>query len=226
MIESKIDLLQNSILHSQKSYDIVTYRLLQNHNLKNMILNNAKEINDISFINLLDRLVNLFRNEFYEINSTEYNMSCIIDSNLNRVEKYLLSNIDIYDNNNIKYIKEQSYKLFISNFINNLRYVGTFKIILDERNIQFKNIDEYSLDECIDIVRLLSDLIFCTKCRNIVSYLFQDIEKDIEYHLKENNEKKYSDNYYKIKVIDHYKTQYEIIIDSYNSKKEYLKYFD
>jgi len=191
-----------------------------------MILKNEKEINNISFIDLLDRLVNLFRNEFYEINSTEYSISCIIDSNINRVEKYLLSNVDVYDNNNIKYIKEQSYKLFISNFINNLRYVETFKNILNERNIKVKVIDEYSLDECTEIVRLLSNLVFCLKCRNIVSYLFQDIEKDIEYHLKENSEKKYNDDYYKIKVIDHYKTQYEIIMDSYNNKKKYLKYFE
>lgn len=225
-IESKINLLQNNILHSEKCYDIVTYRLLQNHNLQNTILKNEKEINDKSFIDLLDRLVNLFRNQFYEINSTEYNINCIIDSNINRIENYLLSNIDVYDNNNIKYIKEQSYKLFISNFIHNLRYIDLFENILNERNIKIKDIDNYSLDECTKIVQLLSDFVFCMKGRDIIVYLFQDIEKDIEYHLKNNEDKKYSDDYHKNIVINHYKIQYERMIDSYNNKKEYLKYFE
>lgn len=225
-IESKINLLQNNILHSEKCYDIVTYRLLQNHNLQNTILKNEKEINDKSFIDLLDRLVNLFRNQFYEINSTEYNINCIIDSNINRIENYLLSNINVYDNNNIKYIKEQSYKLFISNFIHNLRYIDLFENILDERNIKIKSIDNYSLDECTKIVQLLSDLVFCMRGRDIIVYLFQDIEKDIEYHLKNNEDKNYSDDYHKNIVINHYKIQYERMIDSYNNKKEYLKYFE
>jgi len=226
IIESKINLLQDDILHSQKNYDIVTYRLLQNPDLKNTILKNEKTISNKNFIDLLDRFVNIFRNQFFNINSIEYNISCIIDSNINRMEKYLLSNMNIYDNKNIKYIKEQSYKLFISNFLNNLKYIDVCSNALSERNIKIKSIDDYSLDECTMVVEFLSDLVFCMKGRNVVVYLFQNIEKDIEHYVKNNKDKKYSDKYYKDKVIEHYKTQYETIIESYNSKKEYLKYFD
>ena len=142
------------------------------------------------------------------------------------MEKYLLSNMDIYDNKNIKYIKEQSYKLFISNFLNNLKYIDVCSNALSERNIKNKSIDDYSLDECTMVVEFLSDLVFCMKGRNVVVYLFQNIEKDIEHYVKNNKDKKYSDKYYKDKVIEHYKMQYETIIESYNNKKEYLKYFD
>lgn len=81
----------------------------------------------------------------------------------------------------------------------------------------------YSHEESLKIIQLMSDLVFCQR-KISVSYLFTNIGKHIEL-LKNNSKNEKNFNNRKEKYLNSVNRDYEIIIKDYEYKKPYLIYF-
>lgn len=232
ILETKRDLLRVLVLENGYYLDSTTYRLLKIKGLQNVIskineksliynVNTEGELNASNFINLLNRFVEIFKDVFINMLSTDYIIEIIIDSNKKLVEDYFFN----FDNSDKK-IVEKIYKLIINNFISNSKYINCIKELLNERKIKLKEVDNYSLEESKDILKLLSDLAICKRNRSDNIVLFENIEQKLN-NLKEGRaNKKYNYDYYKNICINNYENKYSNIYNAFNKKKKYLKYFN
>lgn len=239
-MENKKVILKNIILNSEHCYDMTIYRLLNKDCLDDIInkIDNIPVVSNVDitkvitadeqFIQLLDRLLFCFKDVFFISGSTQYIIETIICTNKSRIKRYLLSKHYLGDNNYIDFFNDSICRIFISNFIQNSKYISLISSLLKKEKIKAKDTDEYTLDEVFKIVTLLSDLVFCSHGRYCVVYLFYNIDYEINNHTEavNNNRKcKRIKRHYKETLIEHYKDQYELIIKDYIQRKKYLKYF-
>ena len=228
---SKKKELKSIILNDPYDYDTLNYRLL-NSNCLDSIIPKIESIGNIyndngkikmsankQFVHNLNRFVYFFKKYFPQMNNlTESMIIYLINTNLEQMEKYLLSQYAPNDNTHRKTV----YKIYINNFIKNNKYIPTIKNLLKKENIKIKPIDDYSLDEILKIRTLISDLIMCSDDNFSAIVLFFDIEYEINKFLKIKNNKVTNID---MPVLEHFKMNYMSIISDYTSKKEYLKYF-
>ena len=239
-IETKRELLKYKILHERVFHDIVSYRILRysyfdnvinlitDISLTNNIKANNNEFTDRQFLNLLDLFVETVRKQFFNISIMENIIYCVIQSNIDLAEDYFTSTYSINDKENINILYDKIYKLIISNFIKNEKYIPNIYLFLTENKIDIKPVKEYSYEEISKIITLLSDLVFCQRERGNYMYLFHDIENNLKQYLMnyENKRNKRIDkNKFKDKRISDYVKHYDVIFKSYESKRKYIGYF-
>lgn len=238
-IDTKKELLKYILLKESEPYEFLSYKLIGSKFLQDTISNISdlsithnidiqdENINAKQFLNLLNRFVHEFDILFYNIHTTETNITNVFEANIDKINEFFSLKCNIWKDETI--VKEKAYKIIISNFINNSKYIPSLKKLLNEIGIEIKNIDDYTFDECYKIVNLLSNISFCTRRRNWNECLFENIDFRTNKHVKMQMEKpkhKHDEKYYRDCYISRYIKIYNEIIDTYNNKKKYLKYFN
>lgn len=125
-------------------------------------------------------------------------------------------------------LQELVYKLIISNFINNAKYVPSIQEELAGLDVQIKEVQEYNLDESRKIVQFMSDVAFCQRGRGNVLELFDNIEARLDYFAKADDSvrnKRRNIEAYKVRYVESRIADYNKLFKTYNSKKKYLRYF-
>lgn len=210
-LETKKALLKAIILENDFYLDTAVYRLVSFKCLDSIIsrindksllfgINIDNELNANDFISLLNKLIDVFRETFINLQSVEYIFEIIITSNMDLIEDYFFS---YKDKDNSELINEKICKIIISNFISNCKYISWIEELLKEKNLKLQNVNKYNLEDSLTILELLSDLIFCKRgrCDNII--LFESIDKKLKSLKSRRANKKYD----------------------YSNKKKYLKFF-
>ena len=169
------------------------------------------------FIELLNNYVEIFRGIFVNMRNYTFELKSSISYCDNLIEKYFSNKTN--DNNQDDYV----YKIIFYNFLDNAKYVPHITTLLRENDISIKNVMNYNHEECLKIIQLMSDLVFCRG--NVpITYLFTNITEHLEM-LKENSKNKENLIQDEEKYLNSVNRDYEIIIQDYESKKQYLKYF-
>lgn len=226
--------------------DITTYRVIDSYVFNETIENiedasfyydiniEKDKIKASTYIDLLDYFIKMIRHYFFNMKIDEFLIQDIVESNMDKIKIYLLSNTEIFDttipDKKRKELNALIYRILISNFIRNTKYINDIKELLESHNIQIKDIDDYSDEECRTIIELMSDLVFCQRGYNKIDYLFVNIEKKLTERLEARHERtrlksKTTDDYFIKKAIEHYNQEYHQSIRTYNVRKKYLKYF-
>ena len=125
-------------------------------------------------------------------------------------------------------LEELVYKLIISNFIRNAKYVPSIEEELTALDIPIKDVKEYNLDESRKILQFMSDVAFCQRGRGNVLELFDDIGARLDYFAKADDtvrNRKRNIEAYKTRYVESRIADYNKMFKTYNSKKKYLKYF-
>lgn len=238
-INTKIELLKYKLLHQNFDYEIEVYNLLENVKINDVV----SKIDDLSFsfqvepekdkitaqhfLICMNELVKYMKFYFYNMLTFQVCLKEIVNGSQNELNDLLNVKETKYFNNNI--IRKNVYKLIISNFIKNAKYVPSIRNILEDNNIALKELDNYTFQETETILMLLSNIVLSQRGRGLVSILFINIDDHLKEYLKRKakvNSKKYSINDYKNKYLDSYINNYNKIFKIYNSKKKYLKYFN
>lgn len=243
-LETKKELLRYRIFMSSFHCDISTYHLIKYKFLDSFIEEIEEdtfyvksdikdgEINAERFILLLEYIVTSIRERF----SSTF-ISVFIIEEIMKSDKDLLSEYFHYkghftgmgSNSELNRIIR---RLIITNFIANSKYIDFIEPLLNDINIPLKQINEYTEKEVSSILGLIDDILFCQKAGKHCNCLFENINQCLELNLsilKERRKKIYNDeklreNHINKFIQDYYKS-YEILINNYNRKKEYLKYF-
>lgn len=125
-------------------------------------------------------------------------------------------------------LEELVYKLTISNFIRNAKYVPSIEEELTALDIPIKEVKEYNLDESRKIIQFMSDVAFCQRGRGNVLELFDDIGARLDYFAKADDpirNRKRNIEAYKTRYVESRIADYNKMFKTYNLKKKYLKYF-
>ena len=169
--ETKLNLLKSIILNND--YNIELYRLINNHNLKNVIsnineqslmFNNIELQNELTakfFLTFLNDFVNVMKTNFYHLKDFEYIINNLVTTNIDLIEKYFN---DFDSKNEEEYIN----KIIVTNFISNSNYSKLIKDLLKQNNL--KN-NDYK-----NIVILLSNIIYYQKDNFDTFILFEKID--------------------------------------------------
>ncbi len=125
-----------------------------------------------------------------------------------------------------KYFEDKIRVIFISVFINNLKYnYELYENIFKDRRINLKRFDINNPNQAKKVLSLLSDLAYCNLTNDIL-WLFDSIEMHIirdENSLYRRKNKSKEDM--KNRIITTNNNYIIKIIDNYNKRKDYLKYF-
>lgn len=233
--EIKRELLRYKILHSRDEYDPITYLLLRYTTLNEFIskineislhynieLDNDDGINASRFIELLDKFNREFRFLFFNTSAKEYTIRQLFRTNPELIEEHFELKYDNEQN-----IKESIYRIIISNFIKNAKYIPAIELFLKENKVELKKPKEYNYSECYKIAHLMSDLIFCLRGRGNSYSLFIDIGDTLDTNLtnRKKRRKDFDSDKFSIKFIKKHNKVYDSIFTSYEKKKKYLKYF-
>ena len=179
------------------------------------------------FIDLLNRFIYWFQENFFYLRlETSAIIETLIKTNYSMFEKYLLSKHYLGDNNYIDFFKDSIYRIMISNFVKNIKYITEIMKLFKIKKIDIKNINDYTLEEVVKIKSLLSDIVFCSTSSFRCFNLFQDIEYFLNKKLKEIKLSKKDKERFIYNVINYYQVQYECAFEEYNKKEKYLKYFN
>lgn len=117
-------------------------------------------------------------------------------------------------------------KLIINNFISNAKYIDSINDLLAEIDVSLKQVGDYTLEESMKILILLSDVTFCQRGRGPVMRLFESMDaRLVKYSDMDVSRRKKSVDDFKKKYIGSCIEDYDKMFKSYNSKKKYLKYF-
>ena len=138
--------------------------------------------------------------------------------------EYLQSKHYLGDNDYIKFFTDSISLIFVKSFYNNLKYnYDLYADILNERNINYEKLDLKKSSHLKKLLDLISDLAFCDK--NFDSYyLFSNLDKDIQLFANNKYRKKANKDYKEhTKWIN--RVHNEKIVENYNKKKNYIKYF-
>lgn len=232
-LETKKALLKAMILENDFYLDTAVYRLVSFECLDSIIsrindksllfgINIDNELNANDFISLLSKLIDVFRETFINLQSVEYIFEIIITSIMDLIEDYFFS---YKDKDNSKLINEKICKIIISNFISNCKYISCIEELLKEKNLKLQSVNKYNLKDSLTILELLSDLVFCKKgrCDNII--LFESIDKKLNSLKSRRSNKKYNYEHYKNDFLSKNEIKYNRILNAYNNKKKYLKFF-
>ena len=187
-----------------------------------------------TYIDLFDYFIKMIRHHFFNMRIDEFIIQDIVIPNMDKMQKYLSSNKEIFDatipNKKRKDLNTLIYRILISNFISNIKYIPEITSLFDSNNIPIKEINGFSDEECRSIIELMSDLVFCQKRQRNNDYLFVNIEEKINERLETKHERprlnsKIKDDYYIKKKIEEFYKDYNKSIKNYNIRKKYLKYF-
>jgi hypothetical protein len=225
----------NRLVLNSDCYDMTIYKII-NSGVLDEIIDNIDDkcvLSDINsneiissyeqFLDLLNKFIVFFKKKFNNLSFyIDELIKELIKNNYYEFSNYLLSKHYLGDNKYIMFFEDNMNRLSILNFVKNIEYSSEIKKLLKLNNIKIKNIKDYSFDEVLEISDLLSDLIFCYSNEFHTVLLFTDMSKVIN-DLKSDNS---NNNLDKIDaVINDFDFKCKIIIDSYNNKRKYLKYF-
>ena len=229
-IESKKELLKYIVLNESFINDkAIIYSLL----LRNYFDESINKISDESFIikieddneitakhfiYSLNKFIDTIKKYFFNVYNLNILIDKIIEPNILKVNNYLCSkNLSENEQNEI------IYKILISNFIENIKYIPSIKIFLTEQKISIKNVDDYNLNKSYKILILLSDLVFCQRGLKYYDCIFESINLRFKSYESLNQNKRQEK--YKEKFLPSITQNYDYLFESYQNKKKYLKYF-
>lgn len=243
-IDEKTELLRYKLLNNIRDYDMEIYSLITWSKMKDEVSRinelsfsfqvklEENEITPRQFLIYMSEFVKCMKLYFFNIPSLHIVLTTIVRDSKKELNNLLNYRCDepyycfgIKNDNNIK---ERIYKLIISNFINNAKYIPSIEIILKENNIRLKDVQSYSLKESEKILSLLSDIVFCQRGRSLIIELFENIDIHLKEYLDKkakSKSKKFTIEDYKEKYINSYIKNYEQIFKAYNIRKKYLRYF-
>ncbi len=240
-LKKRKGILRNIALNSNLNFDVTVYYLIKYNNLDKIIMkiddkpviintNPDKTLNSYEqFIYLIHHFVSFFNKYFpTTLYISHYIIDILIATNKKDIEKYLLSKHYIGNGKYKDFFQNSIYRIIVSNFIANAQKLECLQKLLLNENIALKNIKEYSLEEILKIIKLMSEIVFCTNNEFDRLTLFSSIDYDIKDKIRCNKLKKYnkySENDLINKTIAFYKEHNETLIKSYLNKKQYLKYF-
>lgn len=241
--ETKVELLKYMILnHSYDEYEMVIYNLIAHNRLRAGVAMIDErsfsfnidpvdgQITAQQFLVNMNSFVRYMKAYFYNIASFNTCIDYIVDNkdllnDLLKVKGVKLSSF--YDRQDDTTAKELISKLIISNFISNANYIESIGDVLNDLQVTLKRIEDYTYEESVQILSLLSDIAFCQRGRGSVMCLFENMKNHLkEYDNMDLSRRKKSVDDFKKKYIDSRVADYEKLIKSYYSKKKYLKYFN
>lgn len=229
-IESKKELLKYIVLNESFINDkAIIYSLLLRNYFDESIskisdesfiikIENSNEISAKQFIYSLNKFIVTIKKYFFNVYNLNILIDKIIEPNIIKINNYLCSkNLSENEQNEI------IYKILISNFIENIKYIPSIKNFLTEQKIPIKNVDDYNLNESYKILILLSDLVFCQRGLKYYDCIFESINLILKSYETLNQNKRQEK--YKEKFLPSITQNYDYLFESYQNKKKYLKYF-
>ncbi len=242
--ETKIELLKYMILdHSYDEYEMVIYSLLSHKRLRDgvaMIDERSfsfnvdpadEQITAQQFLVNMSAFVRYMKSYFYNISSFNSCIDYIVDNNKDLVNNLLsvkgVKLYSFYDGHEDSAIKGLISKLIISNFISNAKYIESIRDVLNDLQIHLKRIEDYTSEESMQILQLMSDIAFCQRGCGPIMSLFENMENHLKsYSDMDLSRRRKSVDDFKKKYIDSRVADYNKLIKSYYSKRKYLKYFN
>lgn len=228
--------------HSYDEYEMVIYNLISHNRLRDEVAMIDErsfsfnidpvdgQITANQFLVNMSAFVRYMKSYFYNISSFNSCIDYIVDNNKNLVNNLLsikgVKLYSFYDGHEDSTIKELISKLIISNFISNAQYIESIRDVLNDLQLPLKQIEDYTFEESMQILQLMSDIAFCQRGRGPVMSLFENMENHLNsYSNMDLSRRKKSVDDFKKKYIDSRVADYEKLINSYYSKRKYLKYF-
>ena len=235
-MNKKIEKFANDVLKEDLNYSAFishNVRLSGNFNRVLKDLDESVVVSNVDPNNILtaeQQVMHLFNRLLYWFDKyfpTLYRYRSIIIGKLlsyDETVEYLQSKHYLGDNNYIKFFTDSINLIFVKGFYNNLKYhYDIYADILKERKIDYKKLDLKKSSHLKKLLDLVSDLAFCDKEFDSY-YLFNYIDNDIQLFV--NNKHRAQANIdYKEQCIWISKVHNEKIIEKYNMKKDYIKYF-
>ena len=139
-INTKIELLKYKLLHQNFDYEIEIYSLLENVKINDLV----SKIDDLSFsfqvepekdkitaqhfLICMNELVKYMKFYFYNMLTFQVCLKEIVNGSKKELNDLLNVKETKYFNNN----RENVYKLIISNFIKNAKYISSIKNVLED----------------------------------------------------------------------------------------------
>lgn len=241
--ETKVELLKYMILnHSYDEYEMVIYNLISHKRLRDEVamidersfsfnVDPANEqITAQQFLVNMNSFVRYMKAYFYNIAPFNTCIDYIVDNNKDLLNDLLkvkgVKLYSFYDRQDDTTAKELINKLIISNFISNAQYIESIKDVLTDLQLPLKRIEDYTSEESIQILQLMSDIAFCQRGRGPVMSLFENMENHLKgYDNMDLSRRKKSVDDFRKRYIDSRIADYDKLIKSYYSKRKYLKYF-
>lgn len=239
-IDKKKQQLEKIVLESNYPFSPLVYNLIHQDCFKNTInkidgigvpcnVNPSEIISaEEQFIRLLDRFIEYFDNTFYFLHNDSYlYIRRIIETNYKKVEKYLLSKHYLGDNDYIDFFNDSIYRIIITNFVKNISFIPNLKKLFIKEKIEIKNINQYTLEEVLNIKDLLSDIVLSNAKDTFNSILlFEDIDDSISKIIKNMKKKapEYELNERRNSMTNLSILKIDILIEEYLKKKKYLIY--
>ena len=235
--ETKVEILRYILLQQSRLYDNVLFTLLSTRSLMNEIERIDERtfsfdidptegmISASQFISNMNKFLKCMKTNFFNVLPFQMCVIEIIRNNEQEL-KELLSYTPT-DSSDEK-LEELVYKLIISSFIRNAKYVPSIQEELTTLDIRVKIVREYNLDESHKILQFISNIAFCQRGRGNVLELFDDIDARLDYFTKADNpirNRKKNIEEYKTKYVESRIADYNKMFKTYNSKKKYLRYF-
>jgi len=242
--ETKVELLKYMILnHSYDEYEMVIYNLISHKRLRDgvaMIDERSfsfnvdpadEQITAQQFLVNMSAFVRYMKSYFYNISSFNSCIDYIVDNDKDLVNNLLsvkgVKLYSFYDGHEDSAIKGLISKLIISNFISNAKYIESIRDVLNDLQIHLKRIEDYTSEESMQILQLMSDIAFCQRGCGPIMSLFENMENHLKsYSDMDLSRRRKSVDDFKKKYIDSRVADYNKLIKSYYSKRKYLKYFN
>jgi len=207
ILKGRLDKLINKITNTKTKVNITTLT-------KKRYLNGNEQ-----FLYLLNNFIYIFKDDFYFLqNNQNYIIEILLQDEKNT--KYLLCKKYIGNNKYTKYFSYNLRKLITYGFYKNLKILScksqTIKEFTITNNIKFtkKALSNRSLD---NIYTLLKKVSLCNAKELNNHLLFEDIKHYTKEALKN---KEQNNKNLKYIIEQNYITNYEIMINNYNKKKE------
>lgn len=241
--ETKVELLKYMILnHSYDEYEMVIYNLISHKRLRDEVamidersfsfnVDPANEqITAQQFLVNMNSFVRYMKAYFYNIAPFNTCIDYIVDNNKDLLNDLLkvkgVKLYSFYDRQDDTTAKELINKLIISNFISNTQYIESIRDVLNDLQIPLKRIEDYTTEESMQILQLMSDIAFCQRGRGPIMSLFENMENHLKgYDNMDLSRRKKSVDDFRKRYIDSRIADYDKLIKSYYSKRKYLKYF-
>ena len=128
------------------------------------------------FLANMNNFVRCMRAYFYNIIPLPFCIEEIVDGSKSELSN-LLNHRDarlctFYDKREDDVTMELISKLLVSNFISNAKYIDSIVTLLADVGIPLKQVGDYTLEESMKVLHLLSDIAFCLRGRGPVMRLF------------------------------------------------------
>lgn len=235
--ETKAEMLRYILLQESRLYDNVLFTLLSTRSLMNEVERIDERtfsfdikpadgmISAEQFISNMNKFLRCMKANFFNVPPFQMCVTEIVRSSEQEL-KDLLSYTP--EDSSDEKLEELVYKLIISNFIRNAKYVPSIEEELTALDIPIKDVKEYNLDESRKILQFMSDVVFCQRGRGNVLKLFDNIQVRLGHLNDANNSirnRKRNIEVYKTRYVESRIADYNKMFKTYNSKKKYLKYF-